>query len=104
VTDGFIQGVFPAFAVQSGDRFQATIGCQDAATACYVTYRLDYQIGTGAVSTFWTFRERYDGLTYNVNVNLSSLAGQNVKFILTILAAGSASGDRAVWIAPRITR
>lgn len=104
VTDGFIQGVFPAFTVQGGDRFQATIGCQDAATACYVTYRLDYQIGNGAVSNFWTFRERYEGLTYNVNLDLSSLAGQNVKFILKILASGSATGDRAVWVAPRITR
>lgn len=104
ITDGFIQGVFPAFAVQTGDRFEATIGCQYAATSCYVTYRLDYQIGSGAVSTFWAFRERYEGLTYNVNLDLSSLAGQNVKFILTILASGSPAGDRAVWIAPRITR
>jgi hypothetical protein len=104
VTDGFIQGVFPAFTVQGGDRFQATIGCQDAATTCYVTYRLDYQIGNGAVSTFWAFRERYEGLTYNVNLDLSSLAGQNVKFILTVLASGSPAGDRAVWVAPRITR
>jgi hypothetical protein len=104
VTDGFIQGVFPAFAVQSGDRFQATIGCQDGATACYVTYRLDYQLSSGAVGTFWAFRERYEGLTYNVNLDLSSLAGQNVKFILTVLATGSPAGDRAVWIAPRITR
>jgi len=104
VNDGFIQGVFPAVTVQSGDRFQATIGCQDAATSCYVTYRLDYQIGNGAVSTFWAFRERYEGYTYNVNLDLSSLAGQNVKFILTVLATGPAAGDRAVWIAPRITR
>jgi len=104
VTDGFIQGVFPAFPVQTGDRFQATIGCQHAATSCYVTYRLDYQIGSGAVSTFWTFRERYEGQTYNVNLDLSSLAGQNVKFILKVLAYGSPAGDRALWIAPRITR
>jgi hypothetical protein len=104
VTDGFIQGVFPAFTVQSGDRFQATIGCQYGATSCYVTYQLSYKIGTGAVSNFWTFRERYDGLTYNVNLDLSSLAGQNVQFILTIRAYGSPAGDRAVWIAPRVTR
>jgi hypothetical protein len=104
VTNGFIQGIFPAFTVQSGDHFQATIGCQDAATSCYVTYRLDYQIGSGAVSTFWAFRERYDSLTKDVNLDLSSLAGQNVKFILTILSSGPAAGDRAIWIAPRITR
>ncbi len=104
ITDGFIQGIYPVFAVQSGDRFQTTIGCQFNATACFVTYRLDYQIGSNAVQSFWVFRERYEGLTYNVDLDLSSLAGQNVKFILTVLAAGSADGDNALWIAPRITR
>src|SRR5690606_4615312 len=82
VTNGYIQAVYPAFRVQSGDRFQATIGCEQGATQCYVAYRLDYQIGTGPVKTFWTFREKYEGLTYNVNLNLNSLAGQDVKFIL----------------------
>lgn len=104
VTNGYIQAVYPAFRVQSGDRFQATIGCEYGATNCYVTYRLDYQIGTGAVRTFWTFRERYEGLTYNVNLNLSSLAGQDVKFILVISAYGSPVGDRALWVNPVIAR
>lgn len=104
VTNGYIQAVYPAFRVQSGDRFQATIGCEYGATNCYVTYRLDYQIGTGPVRTFWTFRERYEGLTYNVNLNLSPLAGQDVKFILVISAYGSPAGDRALWVNPVIAR
>jgi hypothetical protein len=104
VTNGYIQGVYPDFRVQSGDRFQATVGCQSGATACYVNYKLNYQIGSGAVKTFWSFNEKYEGLVYNVNLNLSSLAGQDVKFILRIGAAGSAVGDRAVWVNPRITR
>jgi hypothetical protein len=104
VTNGYIQAVYPAFRVQSGDRFQATIGCEYGATNCYVTYRLDYQIGTGPVRTFWTFRERYEGLTYNVNLNLSALAGQDVKFILVISAYGSPVGDRALWVNPIIAR
>jgi hypothetical protein len=41
---------------------------------------------------------------YRVDVSLSSLAGQSVKFILTVLANGSPTGDRALWIAPRIVR
>ncbi len=102
-TDGYIQALFPALTIQNGDHFQATIGCQYGATACYVTYRVDYRTSTGT-RTLWTFRERYDGMTYNVNLDLSALAGKSTEFFLLVLASGSATGDRAVWIAPRITR
>jgi hypothetical protein len=104
VNNGYIQAIYPAFKVLSGDRFQSTIGCEYSATTCYVAYRLDYQIGTGAVKTFWTFREKYEGLTYNVNLDLSSLAGQDVKFILVISAYGPSAGDRALWGNPIIAR
>jgi hypothetical protein len=104
IYNGYIQAMYPAFRVQTGDRFQATIGCEYGATNCYVAYRLDYQIGSGPIRTFWTFREKYEGLTYNVNLNLNSLAGYDVKFILFISAYGSAPGDRALWGNPIISR
>jgi hypothetical protein len=104
VTNGYVQASYPAFKVQKGDRFQATIGCEYGATNCYVTYRLDYQIGSGPVKTFWTFREKYEGWTYNVNLGLDALAGQDVKFILVISAYGSPIGDRALWVNPIISR
>ena len=104
VTNGYIQGIYPAFDVISGDRFQATIGCEYGATSCYVANRLDYQIGSGTVKTFWTFREKYEGMSYNVNLDLSSLAGQAVKFILVTSAYGSPTGDRALWVNPVIVR
>jgi len=104
ITNGYVQGIYPAFQVQNGDRFQTTIGCEQGATSCYVAYRLDYQVGNGPVKTFWTFREKHEGLTYNVNLNLSALAGQNVKFILAVSAYGSPTGDRALWVNPIISR
>lgn len=104
VTNGYVQASYPAFRVQNGDRFQATIGCEQGATNCYVAYSLNYQIGSGPVRTFWTFREKYEGWTYNVNLNLNSLAGQDVKFILVVSAYGSPVGDRAVWVNPIIAR
>lgn len=104
VSNGYIQASYPVFRVQSADRFQATIGCEYGATNCYVAYRLDYQIGSNAVRTFWTFREKYEGLVYNVNLDLSSLAGQDVKFILVISAYGTPLEDRALWINPIIAR
>jgi uncharacterized repeat protein (TIGR01451 family) len=45
-----------------------------------------------------------ESLVYRMDVDLSPLAGQNVKFILTTQAFGSPVGDRAVWSAPRIVR
>jgi hypothetical protein len=103
MTNGYIQALYPAYPVQSGDRFQATVNCEYNASDCFVVFRLDYQIGSNPIQTYWTFAERYDGYTYNADLDLSPLAGQNVKFVLTILSNGSAAGDRAVWIAPRIT-
>ena len=104
VTNGYIQAAYPAFRVQSGDRFQATIGCEQGATNCYVAYSLYYQIGNNPVKTFWTFREKYEGWTYNVNLDLSSLANQDVKFILYVSAYGSPTNDRALWVNPIIAR
>jgi hypothetical protein len=103
ITNGYIQAKYPDFTVKSGDRFQATVGCQAGATSCYVSYRLDYEVG-GAIRTFWTFREKFEGWTYNANLNLSPLAGQTVKFILYISAYGSPVGDRALWGNPIIAR
>lgn len=103
-TNGYIQGIYPAFRVQTGDKFQSIVNCQYNATSCYVIFRLDYQIGDGTPKTFWTFGERYEGQYYQANLDLSSLAGQDVKFILTVMAGTYATGDRAVWVAPRIYR
>ena len=102
--NGFIQAKYPSFKVQSGDHFQSIFNCEYNATSCYVTFRLNYQIGDGAVQTFRSFNERYEGLYYRADYDLSSLAGQDVKFILYVGAAGYATGDRALWGAPRITR
>ncbi len=103
VNNGYIQGIYPAYTVKSGDRFRATVGCEGGATSCYVVYRLDYSIsGSSTVQTFWAFVEKLEGLNYNADISLSTLAGQNVKFILTILSTGSPAGDRALWIAPMI--
>ncbi|HUH97188.1 MAG TPA: NBR1-Ig-like domain-containing protein, partial [Anaerolineales bacterium] len=101
---GEIQGIYPAFLVQAGDHFQSVVNCAYGATGCSVTFRLDYQIGSGPVYTYWSFREKYDGLYYQANVDLSSLAGQNVRFILTVLSFGPAGGDRALWSNPVIVR
>lgn len=102
--DGYIQAMYPEFLVQQGDRLQTTVNCEYNATGCYVTFRVDYMNSNGIVNTLWKFKEAYEGRVYRANISLDALAGQNVKFILMVLATGSATEDRAVWGAPRILR
>ncbi len=104
VTNGYIQGIYTDFTVQSGDRFQATINCEYGASDCFVIFRVDAEMAGGVTQNLGTFAEKYDGLYYPVDISLNSLAGKTVHFILTVLANGSPTGDRALWVAPRIFR
>jgi len=104
VYNGYIQGVFPPFTVQSGDRFKSLVNCEYLQRDCYAVFRLDYQIENGPIQNLWAFGERYEGLTYQADIDLSLLAGKNVKFILRVNANGSPAGDRAMWVAPGIVR
>jgi hypothetical protein len=107
VSGGYIQGIFPAFNVQYGDRFQSIVNCTFDAKSCYVLFRLDYKIGSGPVQTFWHFKERNEGWFYRANLNLSSLAGQSVQFILymaDVPGLGVPSGDQAMWGGAKIVR
>lgn len=102
--NGFIQGKYPAFKVQQGDRFLTSVNCQYNANTCDVLFRLEYQIGNGAIKTLKEWHEVYEGKYYSVDLDLSSLAGNNVKFYLTISANGTKGKDYALWLAPRIVR
>lgn len=104
INNGYLRGHYFPFEVKDGDRFRATIGCEYGANGCNVIFRLDYQIGNGSVKTLWQFTEAYEGQVYNVDVDLSALKGQMVKFILTVHANGPAANDRPIWVAPRIER
>jgi hypothetical protein len=102
--NGMISGKYPAFKIQTGDRFQAQIGCLYEANDCDMIFRLQYQIGNGSVRTLGQWREVYEGEFYPINIDLSTLNGEKVKFILSVLANGSSHEDFALWINPRITR
>jgi len=102
--NGYIRAVYPSLRIQNGDHFRALVGCENGATSCGVLLRVDYQLSDGIVRDFWAFGEQYEGNTFVVDLDLSSLAGKDVKFVLTVLSLGSASGDRVLWVEPRIVR
>lgn len=102
ITDSVIRGKFPPIKVQAGYKFTSVIGCAYKAEDCDVNFQLDYQIGSGSIVTLKTWHEVYDEKFRSVSVDLSSLEGKNVKFILTVFSNGPSDGDRALWLAPRI--
>ncbi len=103
-TNGVIVGKYPGITIQTGDRFQANIACKYKADDCDMIFRLQYQIGNGSVKTLGQWREVYEGGSYPINIDLSFLDGQKVKFILSVLANGTSRDDFALWVLPRITR
>ena len=104
IYNGYIQGFFPPFTVQAGDRFKSLLSCEYGQKNCYVVYRLNYQVDNGPIQNFWSFGERYEGLYYQADVDLSPLAGKMVKFILKVDANGFPTNDHALWVAPSIVR
>jgi hypothetical protein len=104
VYNGYIRGKFPAFGVHAGDRFHSLINCQYQAYSCNVVFRLSYQVDNGDIRTFGQWNEIYEGEYYPVDIDLSPLAGQNVRFILMVTANGAFNQDYALWFAPRIVR
>ncbi len=102
--NGYIQATYPEFQIQSGDKLQTLVSCEFGATGCSATFRIDYLLSNNVQKTLWTWREAYDRRFYRADLDLSSLAGQKVRFIFMLLSSGSASGDRAIWGSPRILR
>jgi len=103
-TGGYIRGVYPAVKIEKGDRFRSIINCRYNSAGCDVVFRLDYQIGNGNINSIGQWNEIYEGKYYSIDVDLSNLAGNNVKFYLTVLANGSPVKDFAIWIGPQIVR
>ncbi len=102
--DGLITGTYPGINIKSGDHFQAQISCLDKANDCDVIFRLEYQVGNGTIRQLGQWHEVFEGKYYPINIDLSSLDGNKVKFIFTVLANGSGHEDYALWANPRITR
>jgi hypothetical protein len=101
--NGFISGQYPAMTVQAGDRFRTIVNCQYGTKNCDVFFRLNYKIN-GQVKTLASWHEIYEGKYYPVDLDLSSLAGQTVSFILVVDANGAQKNDQAIWLNPHIIR
>lgn len=99
---GFIEATYPDYTVKTGDHFRTWIGCAYGYSGCKIKYKVDYKKSDGTVLTLGTWNEIYDDTIHEINIDLSGLAGQAVKFILTVQDNGNANAAQAFWLAPRI--
>jgi hypothetical protein len=107
VEDGVIQGLYPEYTVQAGDRFQARIGfiarSDGACGSGDVVFLLQYREGS-SIRTLAEWSETCNGRLKGVDVDLASLVGKKVRFILAVDANGAHQDDLAIWASPRIER
>jgi hypothetical protein len=101
VDNGWIKGIFPEITVTEGVYFKSIIGCYGEAK-CDVKFKLDYKVDGGSEKTLASWHEVQDEQFNRVKVDLSSLAGKKVQFILLVEANGSYKNDRALWFGPII--
>ncbi len=100
--NGRILGQYPAYLVNSGDRFRAELGCLWNSPGCDVTFTLSYRTADGMVYSLGSWREIYDGRTTSVDMDLTSLSGNSIQFLLGVQNNGNAPNPNAFWLAPRI--
>ena len=103
IKNGIIGGQYPAFTVQAGDRFRTIVNCQYNSKKCNVIFQLNY-LNNGKIKTLANWNEAYEGKYYPVDLDLSALAGETVKFILVVSANGGQNNDNAIWLNPHILR
>lgn len=104
IDGGSIAGTFPLLTVENGMKFKATLGCGFGGAACEVRYFLRYRIEGGALQTLNQWDLKYSDAPLVVNVDLASLAGKKVNFVLQVVTNGSSAQDWAYWVNPRIVK
>ena len=103
-SDGYIQGIYPAFLVKDGDQFRATIQCEANSPKCSLKFELYYRIGNGNFTELGEWHEVYDQMWNPLQIDLSSLAGQNVQFSLVVWNENTSQDNRGLWLNPMIFR
>ncbi|MCL5428767.1 MAG: NBR1-Ig-like domain-containing protein [Chloroflexi bacterium] len=101
--NGWIRGVFPDYEVKDDDHFVATIGCLDNNPNCRVTFTLSYIKPNGDEVVLGTWDEKFDELVRDIDIDLSSLAGKELNFVLTVDTGNNNFAQaNAFWFVPMI--
>ncbi|OGO41538.1 MAG: hypothetical protein A2W36_01450 [Chloroflexi bacterium RBG_16_58_14] len=99
---GWIQGVYPPYTIRQGDQFVSQVGCLKDSQGCEVTFTLDYILPNGTIRNLGQWYEVYDGKVTTIRVDLNSLVGNSVQFILVVTAVNNPSKANAFWFVPSV--
>jgi hypothetical protein len=100
---GWIEGTYPTVKVQEGDHFKAWVGCLKDYDRCSLNFYLDYEDKNGKVHRLEEWAEAYDGQVTMIDLDLSALAGEKVRFILGVEALTKNVDDaQGFWFVPHI--
>lgn len=102
LTGSSLTGTYPAYTVQNGDHFIADVGCLEGVELCDVIISVGYISDVGTQFTLGTYEEGYDGEITRINIDLSQLAGQSIRFVLGVRNIGQAGQASTFWLAPGI--
>jgi len=97
-----IFGRYPEYSVQPGDQFYTHLGCLPV-VPCDVRFSLGYYDAAGSYHddlAYWNFRG--GNPIEEAFINLESLAGQSVQFVLVVRPNSGRSSAYALWIGPVI--
>ncbi len=99
---GWIEGRYPSYTVKNGDRFKAWIGCLEGNENCDLIFSLDYR-KDGKTYNLGSWREIYDNKIRKLDIDLSALKGETVRFILRVERNDTETSDaNGFWFVPGI--
>ncbi len=100
--NSWISAEYPAFRIHDGDHFMSEVGCLRDNPGCELVFELNYREIDNDVINLNSWYQSYDEITQLIEIDLSDLAGETVRFILRVTNVGKAADANAFWLVPRI--
>lgn len=104
----FIEGEYPMMEIQEGDHFRTTAGCLDESPACDIIFEISYTTLDKKSFLLGSWSPKIVGKVETIDLDLSKLAGQKVRFSLSTydfkINSSSQYPEYPVWFMPRIEK
>lgn len=97
---GCMTGLYPAYTVQEGDRFEAQVGFIELSpphSSIQSAFQVVFLPDNGSPQGLYNLTKSYNGKLNEIDADLAFLAGRRGQFALTMCNAGPFDRDYGVW-------